>query len=86
VVVGYAEPSLVFLLGTKTRSLSPEAAASYFTTAPGAAALVSDGADIAFRRALAAHGWEARLIDHVAGIDTANGKRMVLSLYQGAPG
>ncbi len=86
VVVGYAEPSLVFMLGTRTRSLSPEAAASYLTTAPGAAALVSDVDDAAFRRALAARGWAARLVDHVAGIDYANGKRMVLTLYQGAPG
>jgi 4-amino-4-deoxy-L-arabinose transferase-like glycosyltransferase len=86
VVVGYAEPSLVFMLGTRTRSLSPEAAAGYLTTTPGAAALVSDRDDAAFRRALAARGSEARLVDHVAGIDTANGKRMVLSLYEGAPG
>ncbi|HEV2547403.1 MAG TPA: glycosyltransferase family 39 protein [Stellaceae bacterium] len=85
-VVGYAEPSLVFMLGTRTRNLPPEAAASYLTTTPGAAALVSDRDDAAFRRALATRGWEARLVDHVAGIDTAHGKRMVLSLYQGAPG
>jgi 4-amino-4-deoxy-L-arabinose transferase-like glycosyltransferase len=86
VVVGYAEPSLVFMLGTRTRSLSPDAAASYLTTTPGAAALVSDGDDAAFRRAVAARGWEARLVDHVAGLDYSNGKRMVLSLYTGAPG
>jgi 4-amino-4-deoxy-L-arabinose transferase-like glycosyltransferase len=86
VVVGYAEPSLVFMLGTRTQSLSPDAAASYLTTAPGAAALVSDADDAAFRRALAARGWGARLVDHVAGIDYNTGKRLVLSLYQGAPG
>ena len=86
VVVGYAEPSLVFLLGTRTRSLSPEAAASYLTTTPGAAALVSDGDDAAFRHALAARGSEPRLVGHLAGIDYNNGKRRGLSLYQGAPG
>ena len=85
-VVGYAEPSLVFLLGTKTRLVSAETAALYLTTARAGAALVSDRDDAAFRQALAARGWEARRIDSVAGIDSANGKRLVLSLYTGAPG
>jgi 4-amino-4-deoxy-L-arabinose transferase-like glycosyltransferase len=86
VVVGYAEPSLVFLLGTKTRSVSAEAAALYLTTTHGAAALVSNGDEAAFHQALAARGWQAQLIDQVAGLDYNTGKRMVLSLYQGAPG
>jgi 4-amino-4-deoxy-L-arabinose transferase-like glycosyltransferase len=86
VVVGYAEPSLVFMLGTRTQNLSPDAAASYLMATPGAAALVGDSDDAAFRRALAARGSEARLVDHVAGIDYSNGKRMVLSLYRSAPG
>jgi 4-amino-4-deoxy-L-arabinose transferase-like glycosyltransferase len=85
-VVGYAEPSLVFLLGTRTRSLSPDAAAAYIATVRGAAALVSDRDDAAFHRALEARGWAARLVDSVAGIDYSNGRRLVLSLYTGAPG
>jgi 4-amino-4-deoxy-L-arabinose transferase-like glycosyltransferase len=86
VAVGFSEPSLVFLLGTRTRSLSPEAAAQYVASAAGAAALVSDRDDDAFRHALAARGWQPRLLDRVAGVDYSNGRWMVLTLYAGAPG
>jgi 4-amino-4-deoxy-L-arabinose transferase-like glycosyltransferase len=86
VAVGYGEPSLVFLLGTRTRSLSPEDAAQYITSARGAAALVSDADDAAFRRALAARGWRPRFVERVAGLDYSRGKAMVLTLYTGAPG
>jgi 4-amino-4-deoxy-L-arabinose transferase-like glycosyltransferase len=84
--VGYSEPSLVFLLGTRTRLVSAEGAAEAMTEARGAAALVSDREDEAFRRALAARGWTARVEDRVAGLDYSTGRRMVLTLYSGAPG
>ena len=86
VAVGFSEPSLVFLLGTRTRSLTPDAAAQYIVSAKRAAALVSDEDDDAFRHALEARGWQPRLIDRVAGLDYSNGKAMVLTLYAGAPG
>jgi 4-amino-4-deoxy-L-arabinose transferase-like glycosyltransferase len=86
VAVGYSEPSLVFLLGTRTRSLSPDAAAQYITSARGAAALVSERDDAAFRQALGDRGWQPRLVDRVGGLDYSNGKTMVLSLYTGVPG
>jgi len=84
--VGYREPSLVFLLGTGTRFLAPDAAAEYITSARGAAALVSDGDDESFRQALRARGWEPRPVERVDGLDYSNGKRMILTLYTGAPG
>jgi len=83
--VGYREPSLVFLLGTKTRFLLPDAAAQYLTDARGAAALVSDRDAAAFQSALGARGWEARPLEHVDGLDYSNGQRMRLTLYTGAP-
>jgi 4-amino-4-deoxy-L-arabinose transferase-like glycosyltransferase len=86
VAVGYSEPSLVFLLGTRTRSLSPDAAAQYITSARGAAALVSGRDDAAFRQALGSRGWQPRLVDRVDGLDYSNGKPMVLTLYTGVPG
>jgi 4-amino-4-deoxy-L-arabinose transferase-like glycosyltransferase len=86
VAVGYSEPSLVFLLGTRTRSLSPDAAAQYITSARGAAALVSGDDDAAFRQALGSRGWQARLVDRVGGLDYSDGKPMVLTLYTGVPG
>ena len=86
VAVGYSEPSLVFWLGTRTRSLSAEQAARYVTSARGAAALVSSDDDAAFRGALKALGWEARRIDLVTGLDYSNGRQTTLTLYAGAPG
>ncbi len=86
VAVGYSEPSLVFLLGTATRSLTPDAAAQYLTTARGAAALVSGGDDAAFRAALQRLGWQARAVERTAGLDYSNGKAMMLTLYTGVPG
>lgn len=84
--VGYREPSLVFLLGTGTRFLAPDSAAEYLTGTRGAAALVSDHDDAAFRSALKSRGWEARALEHVDGTDYSNGQRMTLTLYTGAPG
>ena len=84
--VGYAEPSLVFLLGTRTLLVSPEIAAERITASRGAVALVEGRADAAFQRALVARGWQARAVEQVAGLDYSNGKRMVLTLYRGEPG
>ena len=84
--VGYAEPSLVFLLGTRTALVSPEQAAARITAARGALALVEAREDQAFRAALGARGWQAQAIERVAGLDYSNGRRMVLTLYRGVPG
>jgi len=84
VAVGYREPSLVFLLGTQTRFLAPDAAAQYITDARGAAALVSDREEAAFRSALGARGWDARSIESIDGLDYSNGQRMRLTLFTGA--
>ncbi len=84
--VGYGEPSLVFLLGTRTELASPEVAADRLTAAPGALAVVEGRADETFRRALGAHGWQAQAIEQVRGIDYSNGRRMVLTLYRAVPG
>ncbi|HZT51775.1 MAG TPA: glycosyltransferase family 39 protein [Stellaceae bacterium] len=84
--VGYAEPSLVFLLGTRTELVSPDKAAARVVSARGALALVEGREDQAFRRALGARGWQAKAIERVAGLDYSNGRRMVLTLYRGVPG
>jgi 4-amino-4-deoxy-L-arabinose transferase-like glycosyltransferase len=84
--VGYAEPSLVFLLGTRTVFATPEDAADRLTSARGAVALVEGREDDAFQKALLARGWQAQLVERVAGLDYSNGKRMVLTLYRGVPG
>jgi 4-amino-4-deoxy-L-arabinose transferase-like glycosyltransferase len=86
VAVGYGEPSLVFLLGTATRFLTPDQAAQYITAARGATALVSDRDDEAFRQALQARGWAPRAVDRIAGLDYSRGRRLTLTLYTAAPG
>ncbi len=86
VAVGYSEPSLVFMLGTKTRFLTADQAAEHITEARGATALVSDRDDAMFRRALQQRGWAPRPIGSVGGLDYSNGKAMTLTLYAGVPG
>ena len=53
-VAGDAEPSLVFMLGTKTKLVSAEAAADYLATTPNARALVETRSETEFTAALAA--------------------------------
>jgi 4-amino-4-deoxy-L-arabinose transferase-like glycosyltransferase len=84
VAVGYSEPSLVFLLGTSLRLTTPQAAAE--TLAGGGEALVSSREDAVFRQAIGARGLRAQPVDSVAGLDYSNGQRMVLTLYEIAPG
>jgi 4-amino-4-deoxy-L-arabinose transferase-like glycosyltransferase len=85
-VVGYDEPSLIYMLGTDTLVTSPELAAERVTSARGVVALVESREDEAFRRSLAARGWQAEVVQRVAGIDYSNGKLMMLTLYRGVPG
>ncbi len=82
---GYAEPSLVFMLGTKTMLVDAGRAAQHLTTARGALALVESRADAAFRGDLAARGWAPRAIGTISGLDYSNGRTMTLTLYGGAP-
>ena len=77
--VGYSEPSLVFLLGSKTRLALPAAAAAML--APGGRALVAAGEAKAFEKALAARGFEASPLGSVKGLDYSTGRRLVLILY-----
>jgi hypothetical protein len=81
---GYAEPSLVFMLGTKTMLVDAARAARHLTTAPGALALVESREDDAFRRDLAGLGWVPHLLGATIGLDYSSGRPMVLRLYSGA--
>jgi 4-amino-4-deoxy-L-arabinose transferase-like glycosyltransferase len=79
VVVGYSEPSLVFLLGTELRLATTRSAAE--ALAGGGEALVSSREEAMFRQALAARGLLAQPVGSVRGLDYSNGQRMVLTLY-----
>jgi 4-amino-4-deoxy-L-arabinose transferase-like glycosyltransferase len=84
VAVGYSEPSLVFMLGTKTRLATVPVAAQVL--AKGGAALVSRQQEASFRRVLAARGLVLHAEGHVAGLDYSTGHTLVLTLYDVAPG
>jgi 4-amino-4-deoxy-L-arabinose transferase-like glycosyltransferase len=84
-IAGDAEPSLVFLLGTKTKLVSADAAADYLATTPGARALIETRSETAFISALAAHNLKPQALGTVAGLDYSNGHAMRLTLYGGVP-
>lgn len=85
VAAGYAEPSLVFLLGSNTRFAPGDLAAQYLTTTQGALALIEAREDAAFQNGLAERGWTPRTLGTVSGLDYSNGRAMTLTLYAGAP-
>jgi 4-amino-4-deoxy-L-arabinose transferase-like glycosyltransferase len=79
-VAGYAEPSLVFALGTATELDTPEEAAQ--AIAENRPAVVESREDAAFRAALRTAGAQAILVRQVKGLDYSNGRRMTLSIYE----
>ena len=78
-VAGYSEPSLVFLLGTGTQLLSPEAAAAALAQHQVAAAIVSQTQETAFRQAL---DGAAKPAASVSGLDYSTGKPVTLTLFR----
>ena len=77
-VIGYNEPSLVFLLGGRLASATTSAAA---TLNEGEEALVNERQTATLQQGLALRGLVAKPIDSVRGTDYSNGQRMVLTLY-----
>jgi 4-amino-4-deoxy-L-arabinose transferase-like glycosyltransferase len=80
-IAGDAEPSLVFLLGTKTKLVSADAAADYLATTPNARALIETRSETAFRAALAVHNLTPQALGAVTGLDYSNGHGMRLTLF-----
>ena len=84
VAVGYSEPSLVFLLGTRLRLAPVDSAADMLRN--GGEALVGNRDDASFRRETRARSLAAQPVGSVSGIDYSNGQHMTLTLYAVAPG
>lgn len=82
-VTGYAEPSMIFLLGTTTQLTDPVGAAK--AVAQGRPAVVEGRQEKAFQAALAALGQTARPAGVVEGFDYSDGDKERLTLYRGAP-
>jgi 4-amino-4-deoxy-L-arabinose transferase-like glycosyltransferase len=82
-VAGYAEPSLVFLLGADTELADAESAAD--ALAEGRPAIVEGRDDAAFQTALTRNGARAALIGAVTGLDYSNGRTDILRVYRPPP-
>ena len=82
---GYAEPSLVFLLGTDTLLTGGAGAADALADRPGALALVSADQTPAFEAALAARHIQATRLDSRRGYNYSRGRWIDLTLYRRAP-
>jgi len=79
--VGYSEPSLVFLLGTATRTVTAEPADDQLAGA--GLALVNEREAPEFLQSLARHGLTARALDRAEGLDYSAGSgKLVLTLYR----
>jgi 4-amino-4-deoxy-L-arabinose transferase-like glycosyltransferase len=82
-VAGFAEPSLVFALGTATELDGPDEAAQ--AVVENRPAIVEQREEAAFRAALASRGGKAREVAQVRGINYSKGDDMTLRVYV-APG
>ena len=85
VVAGYAEPSLVFLLGTDTVLADGARAAQNLRNGPAALSLVSDREEKSFLAAAVALGLKPVMVGEVRGFNYSRGKMVVLTAY-GAEG
>ena len=84
VLSGYTEPSLVFLLGTKTRIEGREQAGRV-AGAQGGLALVDDRARDAFLAGVQQVGASARAVDEVDGFNYSRGRRERIHFYRVTP-
>jgi 4-amino-4-deoxy-L-arabinose transferase-like glycosyltransferase len=81
VVAGYAEPSLVFLLGTDTVLTTGPNAANHLLNGPAALVLVADREEQAFFAAAANIGVRPVVVGMVKGFNYSRGKKVVLTAY-----
>ena len=78
---GYDEPSLVFLLGTRTLLTSSEGAAGFLRSHPAGLALVDRGQAGDFLGQAEKLGLHVKQVGAFAGINYSKGRRMLLRLY-----
>jgi 4-amino-4-deoxy-L-arabinose transferase-like glycosyltransferase len=83
-LVGYAEPSAVFLT-RPTTVLSDDPAEGVKALAQGRPAVVEARRDEAFKADLAHAGVRAQALETVKGFDYSNGHKVSLTLYRRAP-
>lgn len=84
VSAGFTEPSLVFLLGTRTR-LSDGAGAALITAHRGGLALIEDRERAAFLAGLAHAGASAIALKDASGLNYSRGRRVHVTVYRVMP-
>ncbi len=82
VTAGYAEPSLVFLVGTETRLTGGAGAAQFLAQHPDGVAVVASDQDDLFRAQAAASGLSVQALDRRRGYNYSRGRWMTLALYR----
>lgn len=81
-VAGFAEPSIVFLLGTETRLTDGAGAARALISGQSTVAVIEERQAQAFRRALGQHAAAVRTLAHVAGVNYSKGRKVELVIYR----
>jgi 4-amino-4-deoxy-L-arabinose transferase-like glycosyltransferase len=83
---GYHEPSLVFLMGTKTLLTDGIGAAQFLATTENGVAVVEDAkAEPDFRAGLAENHTVARIVGRIDGIDYTHARPIKLTLWRREP-
>ncbi|MFD2234711.1 ArnT family glycosyltransferase [Phaeospirillum tilakii] len=82
-LVGFSEPSAVFLLGTDTRFASAGEAAATLATRRGALVLVADRDEPGFRQACAGQAVTPQVVGKVKGFNYSRGRPVLLTAYAG---
>ena len=82
-VAGYGEPSIVFLLGTATRLVSPDEAAKLLAETPGALALIAKSQEARFLEVSGNLGRRPDLLQTLSGLNYSRGRPVTLVLYGG---
>ncbi|MBL8643855.1 MAG: glycosyltransferase family 39 protein [Rhodospirillaceae bacterium] len=84
ILVGYGEPSAVFLLGTDTLTTNPEHAASLLAASPGAITAVEESALPALAEFMAGVGKNIVRLDAVSGYNYSRGRPVTLVVVTAA--
>jgi hypothetical protein len=80
-VVGYHEPSLVFLLGTRTRFVDAREAAALLQAGSSRAAIVTSSTTSEFIAEARARDVSLRRISTIDGIDPVHGRPIELDVW-----
>jgi hypothetical protein len=82
-LTGYAEPSLIFQLGTTTELTDGAGAADAISE--GRPAVVEGREEKPFRAAMAALGLKPRQVATIQGLNYSDGDKERLTIYRGEP-